>query len=394
MNADTFKGILYILAIVIGTFTAITVISKLIDVLVNLVALTLRKLKLMDKGKLILFLTGVATILELLYPPRAIIRLNSKFFLGFHPIWETEVNNHRYVSIDSSLLIIEIIVTLFIGLSIYHLIKFHNLEDERNIDSSLSKNQSLSEDLNNFASNIAKDLEKMRKSWFKSIINNVFKENFAEKEILNDNFNEKIDLIIKAFQLGLVLSFLEKKKYLSPSKEENLENLLFAYMIKEEELKDFFTYFERYWNSNIDNTTTISRFIIDISSCIVGRKKAPIALPFLAKYILPLVDSSIYVIAYAFQDKEEIRKIKNTFKRNLILKENSSQQTLIKKAEDFLPFMILQMRDEDLERLDKDYPDKKERDRILITMLLNPKEKWKELGVPDYLMKYEIADDE
>jgi len=52
------------------------------------------------------------------------------------------------------------------------------------------------------------------------------------------------------------------------------------------------------------------------------------------------------------------------------------------------------MQDEDLERLGKDYPNKKDWERILITMLLNPKEKWKELGVPDYLMKYEIADED
>ena len=75
-------------------------------------------------------------------------------------------------------------------------------------------------------------------------------------------------------------------------------------------------------------------------------------------------------------------------------KKSLSQQTLIKKAEEFLPFMIYQMQDEDLERLGKDYPNKKDWERILITMLLNPKEKWKELGVPDYLMKYEIADED
>ena len=75
-------------------------------------------------------------------------------------------------------------------------------------------------------------------------------------------------------------------------------------------------------------------------------------------------------------------------------KKSLSQQTLIKKAEEFLPFMIYQMQDEDLERLVKDYPNKKDWERILITMLLNPKEKWKELGVPDYLMKYEIADED
>ncbi len=75
-------------------------------------------------------------------------------------------------------------------------------------------------------------------------------------------------------------------------------------------------------------------------------------------------------------------------------KKKLSQQTLIKKAEKFLPWMILQIQREDLERLDKDYPNKQDGDRILLTMLLNPKEKWKELGVPDYLMKYEIVDED
>jgi len=77
-----------------------------------------------------------------------------------------------------------------------------------------------------------------------------------------------------------------------------------------------------------------------------------------------------------------------------VSKKNLSQQTLIKEAEEFLPWMILQMRDEDLKKLDKDYPNKKEREQVLITMLTNPKEKWKELGVPEYLMKYEIADED
>jgi len=66
----------------------------------------------------------------------------------------------------------------------------------------------------------------------------------------------------------------------------------------------------------------------------------------------------------------------------------------MKKAEEFLPFMILQMQDEDLEKLDKDFPKRKDKDRILVTMLVNPKEKWRELGVPEYLMKYEIADED
>ena len=70
----------------------------------------------------ILFLTGIATFLELLYPPRTWI-FHGKHFLGFHPIWETDVGRCQYVPVDCSLLIIEVIVTIFIGLSIYLLVK-------------------------------------------------------------------------------------------------------------------------------------------------------------------------------------------------------------------------------------------------------------------------------
>jgi len=49
------------------------------------------------------------------------------------------------------------------------------------------------------------------------------------------------------------------------------------------------------------------------------------------------------------------------------------------------------MQNEDLEKLYKDFPKKKLWGKRLFTMLLNHKKKWKELGMPDYLMKYEIA---
>ncbi len=54
--------------------------------------------------------------------------------------------------------------------------------------------------------------------------------------------------------------------------------------------------------------------------------------------------------------------------------------------------MVLQMQDEDLVELDRDYP--RGWQVILMAMLLFPKERWKELGIPDYLMKYEIEDEE
>jgi len=72
----------------------------------------------------------------------------------------------------------------------------------------------------------------------------------------------------------------------------------------------------------------------------------------------------------------------------------TNKETMEEMAKKFLPFMILQIADEDLEKLEKDYPERNQADKILITMLLNPKEKWKELGVPEYLLKYEIENEE
>ena len=63
------------------------------------------------------------------------------------------------------------------------------------------------------------------------------------------------------------------------------------------------------------------------------------------------------------------------------------------RARKFIPFMILQMRDEDLKKLGEDYKGEAWIS-VLMAMLLFPKEKWEELGIPDYLMKYEITEDE
>jgi len=48
--------------------------------------------------------------------------------------------------------------------------------------------------------------------------------------------------------------------------------------------------------------------------------------------------------------------------------------------------------EEDLERLHRDYPNWEDKKRILLTMFLNPKEKWAKLGVPEYLWKYELGE--
>ena len=65
----------------------------------------------------------------------------------------------------------------------------------------------------------------------------------------------------------------------------------------------------------------------------------------------------------------------------------------LESARKFVPLMIYQMRDEDLRKWGKDYKGE-EGIYVLMAMLLFPKERWEELGIPEYLRKYEIADEE
>ena len=78
----------------------------------------IKKILTQPKEK-ILLLTGIATLLELLCPPWIFKAKGYENFLGFHPIWETNIGGYCYTTIDYSLLIIEVIVTIFVGLSIY-----------------------------------------------------------------------------------------------------------------------------------------------------------------------------------------------------------------------------------------------------------------------------------
>ena len=89
-------------------------------------------------------------------------------------------------------------------------------------------------------------------------------------------------------------------------------------------------------------------------------------------------------------EKEGVGLKKNLLRLNTQLKKKPLEE--LERAGEFLPFMILQMQDEDLKKLDGEYPRGKY--AVLMAMLLFPKERWKELGIPDYLMKYEITEDE
>ncbi|NPA32505.1 MAG: hypothetical protein GXO04_02635 [Aquificae bacterium] len=83
---------------------------------------------------------------------------------------------------------------------------------------------------------------------------------------------------------------------------------------------------------------------------------------------------------------------KNTNLSRLITALQSVPKEDMQDARRFLPLMILRIADEDLERLGKEYGQNAY--LILKAMLLFPKDKWKELGIPNYMMKYEIEEEE
>ena len=72
--------------------------------------------------------------------------------------------------------------------------------------------------------------------------------------------------------------------------------------------------------------------------------------------------------------------------------EKKSNRMSMEEAKEFLPFMLLQISDEDLKKLERDFP--KDGDRILLLMLTHPKEEWEKLGIPPYLRKYELVDED
>jgi hypothetical protein len=73
--------------------------------------------------------------------------------------------------------------------------------------------------------------------------------------------------------------------------------------------------------------------------------------------------------------------------------QNLPLSTLMKEAEKYLGLFVLQIADEDLDRLEKELGNQKAK-QVLLTMMVAPKEDWERLGVPKFMMKYEVEEEE
>ena len=72
------------------------------------------------------------------------------------------------------------------------------------------------------------------------------------------------------------------------------------------------------------------------------------------------------------------------------LKVNWSPQTFEELCDQWILPMLFLVSDEDLKRIERDFPNWEDQSKVLLIMAVEPKEKWRELGVPEYMMKYEI----
>jgi len=60
------------------------------------------------------------------------------------------------------------------------------------------------------------------------------------------------------------------------------------------------------------------------------------------------------------------------------------------EARKYIPNLTKHIQDTDLKRLKWEY--RSDFEEVLITMLTNPRERWEELGIPSYMMKYRLGD--
>ena len=73
------------------------------------------------------------------------------------------------------------------------------------------------------------------------------------------------------------------------------------------------------------------------------------------------------------------------------LKVNWSPETFEELRRQWILPMLFLVSSEDLKRLERDFPNGEDQTKVLLIMAVEPKEKWQELGVPEYMMKYEIS---
>ncbi|TCK05155.1 hypothetical protein [Phorcysia thermohydrogeniphila] len=73
------------------------------------------------KRELILILTGFLCLLEFLFPPKLrALPAGNYISWGFGPIWEKFKIDTKYpLKVDALLLLIEVLITMFIGYAVY-----------------------------------------------------------------------------------------------------------------------------------------------------------------------------------------------------------------------------------------------------------------------------------
>lgn len=95
--------------------------------------------------------------------------------------------------------------------------------------------------------------------------------------------------------------------------------------------------------------------------------------------------------------KEKVRKVSPDLINRLEAEKEEEEAPVLRvpvysskdEARKALSHIMEGLLEEDLARLKREF--RSDMEDVLITMVTNPKEKWKELGIPDYMMKYELG---
>ena len=95
--------------------------------------------------------------------------------------------------------------------------------------------------------------------------------------------------------------------------------------------------------------------------------------------------------------KEKVRKVSPDLINRLEAEKEEEEAPVLRvpvysskdEARKALSHIMEGLLEEDLARLKREF--RSDMEDVLITMVTNPKEKWKELGISDYMMKYELG---
>jgi len=117
-----------------------------------------------------------------------------------------------------------------------------------------------------------------------------------------------MDLIIRAFEALCAFSFVGQKEYIPPNEGQNFADILFAEIFKDN-ISEGGKILGKYIDASRENKNVIQIFSMDIAKEIVKKEDILNAVLIIAPLSVELMKVVSLVIAHAFGDEEEVKRI-------------------------------------------------------------------------------------